>query len=228
LNEGPRGRVGDGYRSAKELEHLVELGDKSSLIRDGHKPRMGCPDFCDARVDASRFARGFDAKWILVVVPVLRRRRAEVNDQLVTPQLFFERCANLAQEVAGALGPIGDAVERSAITKDYTLGIFLDGDVLELTLHMKDGALRGTAPSFGRSAWKSAAENDARGFGEHYDMVVKLPSDDFQDCRLSCAWSPSQDDHAGHRSSSVVGRAFIIILCCKRVSKREGPDAVSA
>ena len=76
-----------GQLRAKDVEDAFRLCEKVRSRFDDEAVRVLCPYVDQPLIDERRLGRGFEAKGILVVVPVMLARRSQVDDGIVSAQL---------------------------------------------------------------------------------------------------------------------------------------------
>ncbi len=170
--------------------HLVE-----KAVRRGDDVVLGVslPDLVDAGVSARGLERALGAERIGVVVG-RGRRRAELDHGRVSRALTRDRRAEVGGPGVLSVGPVSDPVERAPIAEHHGRLPLFQARAFELALDVIDRPLRRLAPDRIGMPGKAAAEDDARGLGEHHDVLAEMAAHQLEDGGLAGAWATG-DDH---------------------------------
>ena len=181
-----------GQLSAKDVEDALRLCEKVRSRFDDEATGVLCPYVDQPLVDERRLGRGFEAKGILVVVPVVLARRSQVDDRVVSAQLIAQRRSNGTPQVIRAW-PVRRAVDRAAVAQDDCRVDRLRR-CFELPLYVEDRSLRRSQDVSLGCAGKSTAEHDARRFAQDVNVFAEMLANEFEDGRLASARPSCQND----------------------------------
>ena len=151
-----------GQLCAEDIEDALRLCKE---VRSGFNDEAAwvmCPNLDQPLVDERCLVRGFEAKGILVVVPVILPRRSQVDDRIVSAQLVAQRRSNCTPQIIRAW-PVCCAIDRTAVAQDDCRVQGLRRR-FELPLHVEDRPLRRPQGVSACCAWESTAEHDTSRF----------------------------------------------------------------
>ena len=98
-----------------------------------------------------------------MVVPELQTRRAKMNHDVISGELFRQCGPRRRPEVLRGAGPVRETIEGPAITEDNRRIVNVRCD-FELALNEEDRALGGTLAIEIVLAWKPATKHNAGSF----------------------------------------------------------------
>jgi len=182
-----------GQLGSHQFEYPRRLREEIGCRVDDEAPRVRFPDAQDPHVNFCGLDCRLGPQRILVVVPVIQRRRPQVNHCVVAPQFVAERRVHGREEIVGA-GPVRSAVDGSAVAEDNGR-VIARGGFFKLPLDVKNGALRGSSCFRVTAPRESTSEDDPGGFGKNLDMLAKgRPPDEFERRRLAGTGAAGEDD----------------------------------
>jgi hypothetical protein len=168
-----------GQLAAKDLERPCGLVEELGGRLDNEPSGVSIPGLDDSRVNVGCGTGRLCPERILVVVAVLLRGRAQVDDSVVSTELYLESRAQGRPELFRRPWPVRQPVDRSPITQHNGRIVAVSCD-LQLSLHMEDRSLRGSAALVIVFARKAASEDYSGGFGEHLHMGAEGLADQFE------------------------------------------------
>lgn len=154
-----------GQLTAKDLERSCRLVEEFGRGFDDEPSGVRLPRLQDARVDLPRCCRGLRSERILVVVPVLERRGAEMNDGIVPAELAIKSGSQGGPELLRRAWPIGEAIDGATITEDDRRIVAIPRG-LQLALDIEDRPLGGAATGRIILSRKAAAKDYASSLGQ--------------------------------------------------------------
>ncbi|HLG58731.1 MAG TPA: hypothetical protein VI485_25525 [Vicinamibacterales bacterium] len=158
-----------GHLGAQDLERASGLVEEFGRGFDDEPSGVRLPRLQDARVDLSRCCRGLRSERILVVVPVLWRRGAEMNDSIVPAELAIKGGSQGGPELLRRAWPIGEAIDGATITQDNRRIVAIPRG-LQLALDIEDRPLRGAATGRIVLSRKAAAKDYASSLGQDFHV----------------------------------------------------------
>ena len=159
-------------RHSNLLQKVARAGNRDVL-------RMRLPGSPSLFIETRRFGGGFDPERIGSIVAASGFWSAQVNDGLVASELPITVGSHFGPELVFGPQPIGQAIERAAITQGDRGGLLLDRRALELALDSENRTLGGAAGRSALVAGKAAAKQDARRLGKDRDMAAEVMADHF-------------------------------------------------
>lgn len=118
-----------------------------------------------------------------------------MDDRRIAAEFFVVIDVEFLKKRLPCIGPVGESIERAPVAKDHGGLMAGERDCFELSLDVKNGALRGAAAGERFRPGKSAAENNAGRFGCNGNVPAEIAAGHFEHGRLSAAGSAGENSH---------------------------------
>lgn len=170
--------------------------------------RMRCPQRADPAVNHPSLAQRFVPNIVLLILRG-QHRRSHVDNRRVPLQLFLQRGPGRFEKAVLIPRPIRQTIHRASVANHHPGIRIMSRQLLHLPLNPENRSLRRLQPRYARNPRKSAPENNTRGLRNKHHVAAQIQPGEFQNRRLSAAWSARQ-----HHQTRTMSRLLTAARMC--------------